>query len=50
MAKTEYNYLEIDIRGSEAGRYELEVAVTDLNAGTKADQGCDLFDRRIDEL
>ena len=35
MAKTEYNYLEIDISGSEAGRYELEVAVTDLNAGTK---------------
>ena len=33
---TEYNYLEIDISGSEAGRYELEVAVTDLNAGTKA--------------
>ena len=32
----EYNYLEIDISGSETGRYELEVAVTDLNAGTKA--------------
>lgn len=33
---TEYNYLEIDISGSEAGRYELEVTVTDLNARTKA--------------
>lgn len=35
MAQTEYNYLEIDISGSEAGRYALEVTVTDLNAGTR---------------
>ncbi len=33
--KTEHNYLEIDVRGSEAGRYELEVAVTDLHTGIK---------------
>jgi len=31
----EYNYLEIDVSGSEEGRYELEVTVTDLNANKK---------------
>ncbi len=34
-AETEYNYLEIDVSGSETGRYELEVMVTDLNSGQK---------------
>lgn len=33
--KTEHNYLEIDVKGSEAGRYELEVAVTDLHTKEK---------------
>ena len=34
-AEAEYNYLEIDVSGSETGRYELEVMVTDLNSGQK---------------
>jgi len=34
-AETEYNYLEIDVSGSETGQYALEVMVTDLNSGQK---------------
>ena len=33
--KTEYNYLEIDVSGSDAGHYEMEVTVTDLNTEMK---------------
>ena len=36
--KTEYNYLEIDVSGSEAGHYEMEVTVTDLNTGMKVNK------------
>ena len=32
---SEYNYLEIDVTGSESGRYELEVTVTDLQSREK---------------
>ena len=32
--RTEYNYLEIDVTGSESGLYELEVTVRDLIGGT----------------
>ena len=32
--KTEYNYLEIDVSGSESGQYELVVTVRDLVGGT----------------
>jgi len=31
----EHNYLEIDVTGSESGRYELQVTVTDLKSGEK---------------
>ena len=36
--ETEYNYLEIDVSGSEAGHYEMEVTVTDLNTGMKVNK------------
>ena len=36
--ETEYNYLEIDVSGSEAGQYEMEVTVTDLNTGMKVNK------------
>ncbi|MDP6039585.1 MAG: hypothetical protein QGG64_13625, partial [Candidatus Latescibacteria bacterium] len=32
---SEYNYLEIDVSGSESGQYELEVIVTDLHSREK---------------
>ena len=42
----EYNYLEIDPGESKPGRYEIAVAITDLNAGQTAEKTVTFFIRR----
>ncbi len=39
----EYNYLEIDPGESKPGRYEIAVAITDLNTGQTAEKTVTFF-------